>query len=73
MFGKHKNPTTLGDIPLDGASIATRYPTLPKSVKRWEIPKTGLLVIHKTRQKTKRECSTLPKSEKEKVIPKFLC
>jgi hypothetical protein len=56
------------DIPLDGAS---RYPILPKSVKGMEIPKTGLLVIHKTQ--TKQGYPTLPKSEKEMEIPKFLC
>jgi hypothetical protein len=37
---------------------------LSKSVKGMDIPKTGLLVIHKTRQKTKQEYST---------FSKFLC
>jgi hypothetical protein len=63
----------VGDVPLDGPSLAIRYPTLPKFVKGMETPKTGLLVIHKTRQKTKQGYSILPKSEKEKEIPKFLC
>jgi hypothetical protein len=68
-----RKPIWVGDIPLDGASLAIRYPTLPKFVKGMEIPKTGLLVTHKTRQKTKQGYSILPKSEKEKEIPKFLC
>jgi hypothetical protein len=63
----------VGDIPLGGASLAIRYPTLPKSVKGMEIANTGLLVIHKTRQETKQGYPILPKSEKEKEIPKFLC